>query len=215
MLDSADGDSVVEVDRLLMRDYRNRRNLNGPHRYQSALRLAEQLVGVVVTNRRDEFVREMLIGEPSSYLVDKGGAHLLQTAKLSKMTGDNWGDFIESLRADPAITAAPPDALAQWAAFVRLRSSRPVTEEELADLLDDSAMFSETRRLADETGSDLFWRLRDEVTREFGTVQKIGRRQMFALIVRALDELSAGPDPLDDEAERSDPAIAGHDGPDL
>ena len=215
MLSAGREDGIVEVDQLLMRDYRNRRNLNGPHRYRSALRLAEELIGVVLGDRADEFVGRMLNGEPSSYLIDSSGVHLLQTAKLSKTVGDGWSEFLESLRSDEGIAAAPAATIERWAEFARAKAGETLTEDQYADLLDDSAMFGETRRLADEIGSDLFWRVRDEVTREFGSVQKLGRRQVFGLVLRALDELAAAVDPAADEAERADPAVAGHDGTDL
>lgn len=211
LLDEGRDDPIVEVDDLLVRDYRNRQHLNSPHRYRSALTLAEQLLAAILGAQVDEFIGQMLLNEPSSYLIEGEQVHLLQTEKLAKTVGDGWDEWLEDLRKDESVIEVPGPVLAAWAGFAR-QHAVSIGEESFADLLDDGAMFSETRRLADDLGSDLFWLIRDEVIREFGSIQKLGRRQVFGLIARALDELSTQTDPVPDASEHSHSAAARHDG---
>jgi hypothetical protein len=71
------------------------------------------------------------------------------------------------------------------------RAGRPIAEEDFRELLSDEAMFGETRLKTVEHGSDLFWLVRNEVVTAFGSPARVGHRQVFALIARALVDLSA------------------------
>lgn len=82
-------DPVVIADRYLCRDYKNRRNLNGPMRYGTALEILETLCQQVVAGGRDteNLVRQIAEDEPSSYLMDGDEITLTATEKRLKETG--------------------------------------------------------------------------------------------------------------------------------
>lgn len=82
-------DPVVIADRYLCRDYKNRRNLNGPMRYGTALEILESLCHQGVASGRDteSLVRQIAEDEPSSYLVDEDEITLTATEKRLKETG--------------------------------------------------------------------------------------------------------------------------------
>lgn len=192
LLDGDASEPIVEVDQLLAMDYRNRRNLNGPFRFRTALETAEQLVRVLDTPSAAEFVGEMFLNEPSSYLVEQDRVHLLQTQKLTKSVADGWADFIDGLRQDlPEKTSA--ETIAAWSDFALERAGRQLAEEDFRELLNEQAMFGETRMKADELHSDFFWTVRDEVTRAFGSPGRVGYRQVFALVARAMGDLATDP----------------------
>jgi hypothetical protein len=205
LLDGDASDPIVEVDQLLAADYRNRRNLNGPFRFRTALETAERLATILDSATALEFVGEMLINEPSSYLVDQDRVHLLQTQKLTKSVAEGWADFIDGLRQD-LLGKATPEAVAAWSEFALERAGRPIAEEDFRELLSEQAMFGETRMKSDELGSNLFWLVRDEVVRVFGGPARVGHRQVFALVARALGDLGTDPAGV---FEASDPVTPG------
>jgi adenine-specific DNA-methyltransferase len=63
-------DTVIRADRYLLRDYKNRRNLNGVMRYRTALEILESLVGRITDSHEEDLVNLVLklaSEEPSSY----------------------------------------------------------------------------------------------------------------------------------------------------
>lgn len=81
-------DPVVMADHYLLRDYKNRRNLNGPTRYRTALDTLETLCNRVMDNSQspESLVRQIAEQEPSSYRLDGTSITLLATAKRLKDT---------------------------------------------------------------------------------------------------------------------------------
>ena len=80
-------DPVVEVDRLLARDYKNRQKQNGVFRYRTALELLETLVLRVMDDTESvrRFVREIAANEPSSYSVGEHYIRLDQVERRLKL----------------------------------------------------------------------------------------------------------------------------------
>ncbi len=79
-------DPVVIVDHYLLRDHKNRRNLNGPMRYCTALHILENLHNRVVDARQsvESLVRQVTEQEPSSYMIDGAKITLLTVEKRLK-----------------------------------------------------------------------------------------------------------------------------------
>lgn len=68
--DRSVSDAVIRADRYLLRDYKNRRNLNGVMRYRTALEILESLVGRITDSHEEDlvnFVLKLASEEPSSY----------------------------------------------------------------------------------------------------------------------------------------------------
>ena len=82
-------DPVVVADRYLSRDYKNRRNLNGPMRYRTALDILEALRKQVVKSSQEveDLIRQVVIEEPSSYVMEDDNITLMTTEKRLKGTG--------------------------------------------------------------------------------------------------------------------------------
>lgn len=207
-------DPIADVDDLLSRDYRNRRNLNSAHRYRSALELASALSSRIASADVEAFIGQLLVSEPSSYQIDGPFVHLLETQKVAKVVGDGWEEWMDALRQHDHVAGVSPEVVAEWSRFATARVSE-VGEERFKDLLDESAMFGETRVVAAELKSDLFWVVRDEVTSEFGSAKRLGSRQVFRLVARALDELAAASDAPSYANEHSAALPEGYDGGDL
>lgn len=189
ILNGDPSDPIVEVDGLLAIDYRNRRNLNGAHRFRTALEVAEELVRQLQAPQAPAFVGEMLLNEPSSYLIEQDRVHLLQTQKLSKNVADGWDDFMDGIRQE--VAAHPTEAhLRAWAAFTGRFAAASLSEDGYRDLLDQQSMFGESRLLADRLNSSFFWWVLSEVERAFGSPSRLGSRQVFELVARAIGELA-------------------------
>ena len=79
---SPDKDVVVLVDGLLLRSYKNRRNLNGVSRYKSALELLDTVRWQIqdTVDSAEKYVRRIVEEEPSSYEANDG----LITLKTTK-----------------------------------------------------------------------------------------------------------------------------------
>ena len=105
-------DPVVIADRYLCRDYKNRRNLNGPMRYGTALEILESLCQQVVASGREteSLVRQIAEDEPSSYLVDGDEITLTATEKRLKETGQTEAGISNEF---PEINREPEEAGAQ------------------------------------------------------------------------------------------------------
>ena len=105
-------DPVVIADRYLCRDYKNRRNLNGPMRYGTALEILESLCQQVVANgcEAESLVRQIAAAEPSSYLIDGDEITLTATEKRLKETGQTE---IGISNADPEINPEPEETRSQ------------------------------------------------------------------------------------------------------
>ena len=84
--DSRSTDQVVLSDRYLCRDYKNRRNMNGPSRYRTALEILESLceLSTQVSLGMRELVLQIAKNEPSSYEVMNDHLTLLTTEKRLK-----------------------------------------------------------------------------------------------------------------------------------
>ena len=105
-------DPVVIADRYLCRDYKNRRNLNGPMRYRTALEILEALCQQVVAHGygTESLVRRIAENEPSSYLVDGDEITLTATEKRLKETGQTEAGISN---ADPEINPDPEETRSQ------------------------------------------------------------------------------------------------------
>ena len=79
-------DPVVIADHYLLRDYKNRRNLNGPMRYFTALHILENLRNLIVDSGQsvESLVRQVAEQEPSSYVIDGASITLLTVEKRLK-----------------------------------------------------------------------------------------------------------------------------------
>lgn len=99
-------DPVVLTDRYLLRDYKNRRNLNGPMRYRTALETLETLRKCVIDSGQstESLVRQVAEQEPSSYLINGTSVTLLTTVKRLK---DIQQNFDTSYLEDKAESASP------------------------------------------------------------------------------------------------------------
>ena len=77
---------VIVSDLFLGRDYKNRRNLNGPMRYRTALEILETLRSQVLENdlELESLIRRVAEEEPSSYLMDEENITLITTEKRLK-----------------------------------------------------------------------------------------------------------------------------------
>ena len=79
-------DPVVIADRYLCRDYKNRRNLNGPMRYRTALDIIGTLRKLMSDSGQDiqDLVRHIVKEEPSSYTMENDNITLITTEKRLK-----------------------------------------------------------------------------------------------------------------------------------
>jgi adenine-specific DNA-methyltransferase len=91
-------DPAVVSDRYLCRDYKNRRNLNGPSRYQTGLATLESLNDLVTQSGVGikELVLQIVEEEPSSYKIVDDTVTLLTTEKRLKQVSQT----IESNASD-------------------------------------------------------------------------------------------------------------------
>lgn len=106
-------DPVVAADGYLCRDYKNRRNLNGPMRYRTALEILETLCGQVTADSlgMENLVRQVVENEPSSYQVSGDKVTLIATEKRLKgtaQTGTRISDDVPE--TDPESDAAEPQS---------------------------------------------------------------------------------------------------------
>ena len=87
IFDNGTGDPVVEADALLTADYKNRRNLNGVRRYQTALHLL-QAVHASVSSATDQdlaaLLAQLAANEPSSFRIVRGSIRLAAADKRLK-----------------------------------------------------------------------------------------------------------------------------------
>ncbi len=88
-------DPVVIADRFLCRDYKNRRNLNGPTRYRTALETLEHLQPLVGRSGQDAegLALQVAAAEPSAYAIEGNKITLLTTEKRLKDTGGDRTSF--------------------------------------------------------------------------------------------------------------------------
>ncbi len=103
-------DPVVTADGYLCRDYKNRRNLNGPMRYRTVLEILETLYAKAADSLElESLVRQVVEDEPSSYLVSGDQVTLIATEKRLKGTGQTGAGISDAVpEADPESDAAGP-----------------------------------------------------------------------------------------------------------
>lgn len=87
LIHSGAEDPVVEADRFLLADYKNRRNQNGVFRYRSALHILENAL-LSISDASDtglsRFVQEIIEHEPSSYRLHDGKLSVVNFEKRLK-----------------------------------------------------------------------------------------------------------------------------------
>lgn len=90
--DASGNDVVVSADRLLLRSYKNRRNLNGISRYRSALLVLTAAVPMLVgpEDRTHAYIEAILENEPSSYHVNDSEIELLSTER--RVQTSDWSE---------------------------------------------------------------------------------------------------------------------------